>query len=139
MSKQKTKKGDRTKLGRPKGRHIVLTTGKKIVLAIDYGEKEVPRRKSVTGRLTRVVCKLEDGSVLKGESVCAPEDQFNYYLGKKIALRKMFDADPDHVLLTIQDRHDICEFCMPKLFRQPGKTEPVKFEGWRTEKHTLKK
>jgi hypothetical protein len=129
-TKKAPKKKSKLKNKEPKGRHLVLSSSKRIVLSINYGFCSVPRRDNVTGRYTRIYCKFEDGKTMQAQAICAPEDQFNYYEGKKRALRKLFDLDLEHVLLTKQDRREIVQLCLPRYFGN----EIPKLAGWRSDK-----
>ncbi len=56
-------------------------------------------------------------AAFRGESNCSPFDQFSKMVGKKVALRKLFDQDKDH-LLAKTDRRAIVQKLLPKLFRK---------------------
>lgn len=127
MSTQAKKSKNKTK--NPTGRHIVLTTGKRIVLTLFYDECEVPRRAGVMGRRTTIRCKLEDGKTFSGSVVCAPEDCFNFYEGKKRAIRRMLDEDTAKQL-TKAERRNIVQYCIPSVFPQE---ELPALKGWKAE------
>ena len=78
------------------------------------------RKRKRAGRVTKVTIKVPSfgGSVVcfEGKATCSPNENFSRLQGRRRALRKAFEQDVGHRVLSKSDRRAICQRVLSAFF-----------------------
>jgi len=101
---------------------------REVQILISHKKEEVLKNGHLTTRQTYVTIKEGNKTLLQGATYCSELDNFNYFEGRKKALKKALSTDGEKKVFTKEERKAIFEAVCPKLPESPNTRNQKKIE-----------